>query len=89
MLERRAQRLAAQALRSVVRAPRSVQQVLRSGRLVRPLPDQFVSDLDMYMVWQPGSRKLPRIYALRDWLLAEIAADQPANRGADATVQVA
>ena len=56
---------------------------------MRPLHERFVSDLDMYMVWQPGSRKLARIHALRDWLLAEIAADQPANRGSGATVQVA
>jgi LysR family glycine cleavage system transcriptional activator len=80
---------AAQGLGLALVVDGMVDEELRSGRLVRPLPEQFVSDLDMYMVWQPGSRKLARIHALRDWLLAEIAADQTANRGAGATVQVA
>jgi len=80
---------AAQGLGLALVVDGMVDDELRSGRLVRPLHERFVSDLDMYMVWQPGSRKLARIHALRDWLLAEIAADQPANRGSGATVQVA
>lgn len=80
---------AAQGLGLALVVDGMVDEELRSGRLVRPLPEQFTSDLDMYMVWLPVSRKLARVHALRDWLLAEIAADQPANRGAGATVQVA
>jgi len=80
---------AAQGLGLALVVDGMVDDELRSGRLVRPLPVQFTSDLDMYMVWQPSSRKLPRIYALRDWLLAELAAEVSANRGVGATVQVA
>jgi LysR family glycine cleavage system transcriptional activator len=80
---------AAQGLGLALVVDGMVDEELRTGRLVRPLPEQFVSDLDMYMVWLPSSRKLPRIHALRDWLLAEIAADQPANRAPAAAIQVA
>ena len=49
---------------------------LASGALVRPLEGSVVSDNAIYMVWRRDTRKLSRIRALRDWLLAEIEADQ-------------
>lgn len=48
---------------------------LASGRLVRPFEAAVTSDLSIYMVWRRDSRKLARIHALRDWLVAEIGRD--------------
>ena len=42
-----------------------------TGRLVRPLEDGIASDLGFFIVWRADSRKLVRITALRDWLVAE------------------
>jgi len=44
-----------------------------TGRLVRPLQDDIASDLGFFVVWRADSRKLKRITALRDWLVAEAA----------------
>lgn len=44
---------------------------LASGRLVRPLEAAVASELGFFVVWRSGNRKLPRILALRDWLVAE------------------
>ena len=48
---------------------------LRSGRLIRPFPDEIESSWGYYLVWRADSRKLVRILALRDWLLAEVASE--------------
>jgi LysR family glycine cleavage system transcriptional activator len=53
-----------------------VDEELASGRLVRPLGSNIVSNLDMFMVWRADSPKLARIHALRDWLFAEVFDDQ-------------
>jgi LysR family glycine cleavage system transcriptional activator len=45
----------------------------QSGRLVRPLEGGVASELGFFVVWRADSRKLPRIQALRDWLVAEAA----------------
>jgi DNA-binding transcriptional LysR family regulator len=47
---------------------------LASGRLVRPLQTNVASDLGFYLVWRADSRKIARIAALRDWLLAQACA---------------
>ena len=44
-----------------------------TGRLVRPLKDDIASDLGFFVVCRADSRKLRRIAALRDWLVAEAA----------------
>lgn len=44
-----------------------------AGRLMRPLEDDIASDLGFFVVWRAESRKLARITALRDWLVAEAA----------------
>lgn len=51
-----------------------VEADLASGRLVRPLEEDVVSELGFFAVWRADSRKLGRIHALRDWLLAEARA---------------
>ncbi|HEY8573165.1 LysR substrate-binding domain-containing protein [Phenylobacterium sp.] len=51
---------------------------LRSGRLVRAVEAEAPSELGMYVVWRADSRKVARIQALRDWLLAEASASDPA-----------
>jgi LysR family glycine cleavage system transcriptional activator len=51
-----------------------IEEDLRTGRLVRPLQADIASDLGFWIVWRGDSRKLRRIVALRDWLLAEAAA---------------
>jgi LysR family glycine cleavage system transcriptional activator len=48
-----------------------VEADLKSGRLVRPLEGDIASDLGFFVVWRGDSRKLARITALRDWLVAE------------------
>ncbi|HEY0435090.1 MAG TPA: LysR substrate-binding domain-containing protein [Phenylobacterium sp.] len=49
---------------------------LASGELVLPFENCAVSGTSLYMVWLPNNRKLARIHALRDWLLAEIEAER-------------
>lgn len=51
-----------------------IEQDLRSGRLVCAVQDGVASNLGFFVVWRADSRKLARIHALRDWLLAEAAA---------------
>jgi LysR family glycine cleavage system transcriptional activator len=58
-----------------------IEQDLRSGRLVRAVPDGVASELGFFVVWRADSRKLARVQALRDWLLAE-AADARNGAGA-------
>lgn len=57
-------------------------QALEDGRLVRPLEGQVRAHADYNFVWRADSAKLPRILALRDWLLEETlrAADEQARR---------
>lgn len=49
---------------------------LETGRLVRPFPEEFVSDWGYYLVWRADSRKLKRIHALRDWLASEASSER-------------
>ena len=51
-----------------------IEQDLRTGRLVQPFDVGAASELGFWVVWRPDSRKLRRIAALRDWLLAEVRA---------------
>ena len=51
-----------------------VEQDILSGRLVRPVAGEVGIDAGYHFVWRPDSAKLPRILALRDWLLGEAAA---------------
>jgi len=44
---------------------------LRTGRLIRPFDKHVASELGFWIVWRADSRKLRRIAALREWLLAE------------------
>lgn len=53
-----------------------IEQDLRSGRLVRPFDRHVVSELGFWIVWRPDSRKLRRIAALSEWLLAEASASR-------------
>ena len=57
-----------------------IEQDLRTGRLVRPFDVGIASELGFWVVWRPDSRKLRRIAALRDWLIAEA---QPAAPSAE------
>jgi LysR family glycine cleavage system transcriptional activator len=52
-----------------------VQQDLATGRLVRLLPEAVENDFAFYVAWRGDSPKLRRIHALRDWLVAESAAE--------------
>lgn len=70
LLEAAAQGLGVALARSGLIGP-----YLESGRLVRLLDCGVASDLGFFVVWRQDSRKLARIHALRDWLVAEIAAD--------------
>jgi LysR family glycine cleavage system transcriptional activator len=47
---------------------------LASGRLVRPFHDAVCSGIGFHVVWRADSRKIARIEALRDWLVAEVRA---------------
>jgi len=53
-----------------------IEQDLRTGRLVRPFDEHVASELGFWIVWRGDSRKLRRITALREWLLAEAAASR-------------
>jgi LysR family glycine cleavage system transcriptional activator len=50
-----------------------IERYLSAGRLVRPLAGGIASNLGFFVVWRADSRKLKRIQALRDWLIAEAA----------------
>jgi len=53
-----------------------IEQDLRTGRLVQPFDQHVASELGFWIVWRADSRKLRRIGALREWLLAEAAASR-------------
>lgn len=53
-----------------------IERDLATGRLVRPLEGGIASELGYFVVWRADSRKLGRIEALRDWLVAEAATAQ-------------
>ena len=59
-------------------------EALADGRLVRPLEGQVRAHANYNFVWRGDSAKLPRILALRDWLLEEAARaeDERAMRSA-------
>jgi LysR family glycine cleavage system transcriptional activator len=48
-----------------------VQHDLETGRLVRLLPEAVENDFAFYVAWRADNPKVPRIHALRDWLVAE------------------
>jgi LysR family glycine cleavage system transcriptional activator len=50
---------------------------LASGRLVQPFPHLHVDGRSHWLVYPEGRRSQPKIAALRDWLLAEVAAVKP------------
>ena len=50
---------------------------MRPRILVRPLGEAGVIGVDIFLVWPRATRKLSRILALRDWLVAEVAAAAP------------
>lgn len=52
-----------------------VEEDLRSGRLVRPLPDDVESPWSYFFVWRADGPRLSRTLFLRDWLLAEASQD--------------
>lgn len=51
-----------------------IENDLKTGRLVAPLAAEIASELGFWIVWRGDNRKLRRIVALRDWLLAEAGA---------------
>lgn len=69
---------AAQGLGVALARSGLVERDLAAGRLVRPLEGGVASELGFYVVWRADSRKLRRIQALRDWLVAEAAVVQEA-----------
>jgi LysR family glycine cleavage system transcriptional activator len=66
LLEAAAQGLGVALARSGLIGP-----YLESGRLVRLLDCGVASDLGFFVAWRADNRKLARIAALRDWLIAE------------------
>jgi len=64
---------AAQGLGVALARSALVEADLKSGRLVRPLDADVPSDLGFWVTWRGDNRKLRRIHALRDWLVAEAA----------------
>jgi LysR family glycine cleavage system transcriptional activator len=71
LLEAAAQGLGVALARSAL-----IEQDLKTGRLVRPFDAGVASELGFWIVWRGNSRKLRRIAALREWLLAEAAASR-------------
>jgi LysR family transcriptional regulator, glycine cleavage system transcriptional activator len=64
---------AAQGLGVALARGSLAEQDLKTGRLVRLLPEEVTSTWGFYVVWRGDSRRLARIHALRDWLMAETA----------------
>lgn len=64
---------AAQGLGVALARSGLVEEDLRTGRLVAPLERSAPSELSFHVVWRADSRKLKRVEALRDWLVAEAA----------------
>jgi LysR family glycine cleavage system transcriptional activator len=56
---------------------------LDAGRLVRLLPEAIDNELAFYVAWRADNPKLPRIHALRDWLVAEIGPESAAGGTSD------
>ncbi len=54
---------------------------LAEGRLVRPLSGQLRTNADYHFLWRADAAKLPRILALRDWLLAEAGTQKESREG--------
>jgi LysR family glycine cleavage system transcriptional activator len=67
---------AAQGIGAALARSALVEPELRSGRLVRLFDTGVASELGFWIVWRPDSRKLRRIAALRDWLIAEAATER-------------
>ena len=67
---------AAQGLGVALARSGLIERDLADGRLVRPLEEGIASDLGFFVVWRADSRKLRRIEALRDWLVAEAGITQ-------------
>lgn len=65
---------AAQGLGYALARSGIVEADLASGRLVRPLEGCLAWDLGYFAVWRADSRKIARIQALTDWLIAEAGA---------------
>jgi LysR family glycine cleavage system transcriptional activator len=56
---------------------------LEAGRLMRPIAGEVANPAGFSLAWRADSRKLRRIHALRDWLVAEARPDDTAtNRAA-------
>jgi LysR family glycine cleavage system transcriptional activator len=53
-----------------------IEEDLRTGRLIRLIEAGVASELGYFVVWSLHTRKLRRVEALRDWLVAE-ATSQP------------
>jgi LysR family glycine cleavage system transcriptional activator len=68
---------AAQGLGVALARSGLIEADLAAGRLVRPLEKAVASDFGFFVVWRADSRKLRRIHALRDWLIAEAAVAPP------------
>jgi LysR family glycine cleavage system transcriptional activator len=68
---------AAQGLGVALARDTLVEIDLRSGRLVEPLQTRTPSDLGFWLVWRADNRKVARIAALRDWLIAEATDADP------------
>ena len=75
---------AAQGLGVALARSGLIEQDLRSGRLVRPFELDVASDLGFWVGWRPDSRKLRRIHALRDWMVAAAGGDGAAETTAAA-----
>lgn len=60
-----------------------VQPDLDAGRLVRLLPEAIENDFAFYVAWRADNPKLPRILALRDWLVAEIGPESAGGGAGD------
>jgi LysR family glycine cleavage system transcriptional activator len=58
-----------------------VVHALAEGRLVRPLSGQLRANADYHFLWRADAAKLPRILALRDWLVAEARLDHATRQG--------
>ncbi|MFL5297624.1 MAG: LysR substrate-binding domain-containing protein [Phenylobacterium sp.] len=66
---------AAQGLGVALARSGLIEADLRSGRLVRALETAVASELGFFVIWRADSRKLGRIAALRDWLVAQAASE--------------
>lgn len=65
-----------------------VRDDLASGRLVKPFEIDMPSDYAHYVVTPEAAADRPKIRAFREWLLAEIAASEPAAEVDDGAVKL-